>query len=185
VTQAELLRYLVEVLEGLGIPYMVAGSHAAMYYGEPRLTRDVDVVAMLTLDRLPALLQRFPHDQFYVDEEAAREAVGASGQFNIIHPGSGLKIDVYVNPDTPYDQARLARRHKLPLAPGVDAYFARPEDVILYKLLYARDGGTLHLRDVVGIIRVSGPDLDGRYLTEWADRLGVRAVWERARQQAG
>ena len=184
-TQAELLRYLVEVLEGLGTPYMISGSHAAMYYGEPRLTRDVDVVAMLTLDRLPAMLQRFPPDEFYVDAEAAREAVGSWGQFNIIHPGSGLKIDVYVNPDTPYDRARLARRHKLPLAPGVDAYFARPEDVILYKLLYASDGGELHLRDVAGIIRVSGPDLDERYLMEWADRLGVRVAWERARRHAG
>lgn len=184
-TQAELLRYLVEVTEDLGIPYMVGGSHAAMYYGEPRLTRDVDIVAMLTLERLPALLQRFPPDQFYVDADAAREAVDTSGQFNIIHPGSGLKVDVYVNPDTPYDRARLARRHKLPLAPGVDAYFARPEDVILYKLLYARDGGELHLRDVVGIIRVSGPDLDERYLVDWADRLGVRVAWERARRQGG
>jgi hypothetical protein len=49
---------------------------------------------------------------------------------------------VYVNPDTPYDRTRLARRQKLPLAPGVDAYFARAEDVILYKLLYAREGGS-------------------------------------------
>ena len=184
-TQAELLRYLVEVLEGVGVPYMVGGSHAAMYYGEPRLTRDVDIVAMLTLDHLPALLLRFPPDQFCVDAEAAREAVDASGQFNIIHPGSGLKVDVYVNPDTPYDRARLARRHKLPLAPGVDAYFARPEDIILYKLMYAREGGELHLRDVIGIIRISGPELDERYLVGWADRLGVRAIWERARRHAG
>jgi hypothetical protein len=44
VTQAELLRYLVEVFEGLGLQYMVGGSHAAMYYGEPRLTRHVDIV---------------------------------------------------------------------------------------------------------------------------------------------
>ena len=42
-TPAELLRYLVEVLDGLGLPYMVGGSHAAMYYGEPRLTRDVEL----------------------------------------------------------------------------------------------------------------------------------------------
>ena len=49
-TQAELLRYLVEVLDGLGLTYMVGGSHAAMYYGEPRLTRDVDIVVALTLE---------------------------------------------------------------------------------------------------------------------------------------
>ena len=137
---------------------MVGGSHAAMYYGEPRLTRDIDVV--VTLQRQIRPVQYHP-------------------------PGSGLQIDVYVNPDTPYDRVRLARRQKLPLAPGVDAYFARPEDVILYKLLYAREGGEIHLRDVLGIIRVSGPDLDERYVVEWADRLGLRGVWERVRRQAG
>lgn len=184
-TQAELLRYLVEALEDLGAQYMVGGAHAAMYYGEPRLTRDVDVVLALDLERLPALLQRFPPAEYYVDAEAAREAVETSGQFNIIHPGSGLKIDMYVNPDTPYDQTRLGRRQKLPLAPGVDAYFARPEDVILYKLLYAREGGEMHLRDVLGIIRVSGSCLDERYVVEWADRLGLGAAWERVRRQAG
>ena len=183
-TQAELLRYLAETLDALGVAYMIGGSHAAMYYGEPRLTRDIDVVAALTSEHLPALLERFPAEEFYLDAEAAREAVLTSGQFNIIHPGSGLKIDVYVSPDTPYDRARLARRQKLPLSPGVDAYFARPEDVILYKLLYARDGGDLHLRDVLGIIRVSGPELDEAYVVAWADRLGLRALWEQIRRQA-
>jgi hypothetical protein len=184
VTQAELLRYLVETLEDLGLEYMVGGSHAAMYYGEPRLTRDVDVVVRLPRERLPALLQRFPPGEFSVDADAASAAVDASSQFNIIHPDSGQKIDVYVNPDTPYDRARLARRQKLPLRPGVDAYFARPEDVILYKLLYAREGGDLHVRDVLGIIRVSGPDLDERYVAEWGARLGLTETWEQVRRQA-
>jgi len=185
-TQAELLRYLVDVLEALGAEYMIGGSQASMYYGEPRLTRDVDVIVALRSEQLPVLLRRFSPDEFYVDEQTARDAVQTRGQFNIIHPGSGLKIDVYVNPDTPYDRARLARRQRLPLAPGVEAYFARPEDVILYKLLFHRQvESTLHLRDVVGILRVSGPDLDERYLTEWADRLGLGALWEQLRKQAG
>jgi hypothetical protein len=184
-TQAELLRYLVEVLEALRLEYMIGGSQASMYYGEPRLTRDVDVIVALRGEQLAALLDRFPADQFYVDERTAQEAVETAGQFNIIHPGSGLKIDVYVNPDTPYDRARLARRQRLPLLPGVTAYFARPEDVILYKLLYHRQVASgVHLRDVLGILRVSGPDLDARYITEWAERLGLRTLWEQMRKQA-
>ena len=131
-TQAELLRHLVDTLEALATEYMIGGSQAAMYYGEPRLTRDIDVVVALQAEHLPVLLRAFPAEEFYVDEEAARDAVRTSGQFNIIHPGSGLKIDVYVNPDTPYDRARLARRRRLPLLPNVTACFASAEDVILY-----------------------------------------------------
>ena len=70
-------------------PIVEGGSQAAMYYGEPRLTRDVDIVVSLPIDRLPSFLAHFPTDQFYVDAEAAREAVETSGQFNIIHPRLG------------------------------------------------------------------------------------------------
>ncbi|HEU5320092.1 MAG TPA: hypothetical protein VFX28_04770 [Methylomirabilota bacterium] len=166
--------------------YMIGGSQAAMYYGEPRLTRDVDVVVALSVARLPALLARFPPSEFYVDEQTAREAIRTSSQFNIIHPESGLKIDVYVNPETSYDRTRLARRQRLPLLPGVEAYFARPEDVILYKLLYSRQGEVgLHLRDVLGILRVSGTQLDEGYIATWATRLGIAATWDEVRRQAG
>ncbi len=183
--QAELLRYLVEVLEALGAEYMIGGSQASMYYGEPRLTRDVDIVVALRPEDLSAFLGRFPAEEFYVDEQTAREATRTRSQFNIIHPASGLKIDVYVNPETPYDRARLSRRQKLPLLPGVEAYFARPEDIILYKLLYYREGESeLHLRDVLGVLRVSGAELDERYIVEWADHLGLRTIWEQIRRQA-
>ena len=69
--------------------------------------------------------------------------------------------------------------------PGVDAWFARPEDVILYKLLYhQRVESGVHLRDVLGIIRVSGTELDEADIRHWADQLGVRGLWDRVRKQA-
>jgi hypothetical protein len=164
---------------------MIGGSQAAMYYGDPRLTRDIDVVVELRAEHLPGLLREFPQDAYYADEPAAREAIRTGRQFNIIHPTSGIKIDVYVNPDTPYDRARLARRQRLPLLPGVDAWFARPEDVILYKLLYHQQVESgVHLSDVLGIVRVSGPELDEAYIRHWADQLGVRSLWDRVRKQA-
>ena len=185
-TQAELLRYVVEALEDVEIPYMIGGSQAAVYYGEPRFTRDVDVVAGLGPAQIPALLARFPAPDFSVSDEAAREAVETRGQFNIIHPASGLKIDVFVSRDTPYDRLRLERRRRLPLVPGRDAWFARAEDVIPYKLIYYRDGQSdLHLRDVIGILRVSGDEVDSRYITEWAERLGLGSLWDAVLKRAG
>src|SRR2546428_254678 len=89
---------------------MIGGSQAAVYYGEPRFTRDVDVVAGLGPAQIHALLARFLAPDFYVSGEAAREAVETRGQFNIIHPASGLKIDIFVNRDTPYDRLRLEPR---------------------------------------------------------------------------
>ena len=102
-TQAELLRYLVDTLDRLALDYMIVGSHASIYYGEPRFTQDVDVVVALTPPALPSLLARFPAAEFYVSEQAAREALVQRGQFNIIHGASGVTIDVFISKDTEYD----------------------------------------------------------------------------------
>jgi hypothetical protein len=178
VTQGDLLRYVAEALEALGIEYMIAGSQASTYYGEPRFTQDVDIVARLDAARVAALLERFPAPAFYASEEAAREAVETRGQFNVIHPESGLKIDIFVAKDTPYDRLSLQRRHQLPLVPGRYAYFARAEDVILYKMLYYREGGSeVHVRDILGMLKVSGGEIDPRYVAEWATRLGLAEIW--------
>jgi len=178
VTQGDLLRYVAEALEALGIEYMIGGSQASTYYGEPRFTQDIDIVARLDAARVAALLERFPPPAFYASEEAAREAVETRGQFNVIHPESGLKIDIFVAKDTPYDRLSLQRRHQLPLVPGRSAYFARAEDVILYKMLYYREGGSeVHVRDILGMLKVSGGEIDPRYVAEWASRLGLAEIW--------
>ena len=177
-TQGDLLRYVAEALEALGIEYMIGGSQASTYYGEPRFTQDIDIVARLDAARVAALLERFPPPAFYASEEAAREAVETRGQFNVIHPESGLKIDIFVAKDTPYDRLSLQRRHQLPLVPGRSAYFARAEDVILYKILYYREGGSeVHVRDILGMLKVSGGEIDPRYVAEWATRLGLAEIW--------
>jgi hypothetical protein len=36
--QADLLLYLIAALEELGIDYMISGSQASVYYGEPRFS---------------------------------------------------------------------------------------------------------------------------------------------------
>ena len=43
---AELLHRVTASLEALDIPYLVTGSMATIAYGEPRFTRDIDVVVI-------------------------------------------------------------------------------------------------------------------------------------------
>jgi hypothetical protein len=67
----------------------------------------------------------------------------------------------------------------LPLVPGREAYFARPEDIILYKMIYFREGQSdVHVRDILGILRVSGPEIETAYVEEWAGRLGLNGIWD-------
>jgi len=82
----ELLQRIVETLERLDVPYFVTGSVAAMAYGEPRLTNDIDIVAAVEERHVAGLIAAFPPDEFYISEEMIREAIRRRLQFNIIHP---------------------------------------------------------------------------------------------------
>jgi len=48
--QSDLLRFMVSVLEKLGLRYFVTGSTASIFFGEPRFTNDIDIVVDLPLD---------------------------------------------------------------------------------------------------------------------------------------
>jgi hypothetical protein len=178
----ELLQKAVGVFERLGIPYLVTGSVAAMAFGEPRLTNDIDIVAGIEEKHIKDFLTEFPPDEFYISEEIVREAIHSQGQFNIIHPASGIKMDVIIKQDTPFDNSRFGRVHRIYPAESYQANFAAPEDVIIKKMEYYKAGGSeKHLRDIAGILKISGEMVDWDYIAEWAKRLELTEVWDAVR----
>jgi hypothetical protein len=185
----ELLEQVVLTFERLRIPYLITGSIASMAYGEPRLTNDIDVVAAIEPQHIAALVAAFPPPSFFLSDEAICTAITHQTQFNIIHPASGLKVDVMVRKDTPFDRSRFARVRTLRPTERYPAAFASAEDVIIKKMEYYKEGGSdKHLRDITGMMVISGQEIDRAYITEWADRLGLRPIWdmiqERLRKQS-
>ena len=176
--QFDLLRHLISVFESLGIRYFVTGSIASMFYGEPRFTNDIDVVAEVKEYHIPDLLKLFPFDEFYLNEEAIRNAIKQSHQFNIIHPSSGLKIDVIICKKEPFDNSRFERIKRISPIEDTLANFASPEDVIIMKMRYYKEGESeKHLRDITGMLKISGDIIDRKYIESWADKLGIEDIW--------
>jgi hypothetical protein len=174
----ELLETTAAAFERLGIRYFVTGSMASMAYGEQRLTNDVDIVASIRPGHVPALVKAFPAPEYYADEEMIRDAVRDRSLFNILHPSSGLKVDVIVCPDSEFDLNRFSRARRIASSDAASAFFSSPEDVILSKMEFYKEGGSeKHLRDITGILKVKGPEIDRDYISRWADRLGVADVW--------
>ena len=177
--QAELLRYTIGVLEDQGVGYMVVGSFASIAYGEPRLTNDIDIVVRLNAEEANRLCAAFPEPEYYVSIAAARDAVARRGQFNVIHPTSGNKIDFIIARDDDWGRAQLARCIRRPILADLETNIASPEDVILGKLWYYQEGGSeKHLRDIVGMFQVSGSDIDRQYISRWAKQLGLEQPWQ-------
>ena len=177
--QDELLRHVVDILEEQGITYLLVGSLASGVYGEPRLTHDIDVVVELRLDQVARLCDAFPAADYYVSQQAAREAVAGGGQFNVIHPASGNKIDFMIARQDAWGRSQVSRRRREQILPGRPGYAAAPEDVIIGKLWYYQDGGSeKHLRDIAAMLQVSGEEIDREYVNHWAQQLGFVETWQ-------
>lgn len=175
---SELLRVLTSVLDRLAVPYLITGSMATIAYGEPRLTNDIDVVAALRLDQVEEFCRSFPAPDFYCSPAAVREAVERHFQFYILHPASGLKVDVIIPADTEFNRSRLGRGERLHAAADLIVWFVSPEDAILKKLEHYKGGGSdKHLRDIASVLKIRGERLDYAYLATWAEKLGVADLW--------
>jgi hypothetical protein len=160
VLATEFLADLVHRLEGQDVTYALAGSVAAMSYGEPRATLDVDVVVALDASGLVALERLFPFPDFYLSLDAARAAVRSQAQFNVIHPASGMKVDFFVAGDA-IERSQIERRMRRALLPGVSAWCSPPEELIVKKLLYYQQGASdKHLRDIASMLRISPEEID-------------------------
>ena len=177
--QHELLKFVCLLLDRLNVAYMVTGSQATIAYGEPRFTNDIDIVVDLTPANVGQFCDGFPDDDFYLSRPAAIDAVDRRGMFNVIHPSSGLKIDVIIPAATPYDRQRLARAQRVRVTEDFDALFTTPEDIILKKLDWHRMcGGDRHLRDIAGILKIRRDRLDFAYLAEHAKLMGLVDIWQ-------
>lgn len=177
--QSELMSLIIKAFESLKIPYMITGSQASAYYGEPRFTRDIDIVTELKEEHVDDFSGVFQGNEFYCDKDMIKAEIKRRGQFNIIHSASGLKIDIILTKATPFSKTEFSRRKMGPVSPEQEAYFASPEDVIIKKMDFYREGGSeKHLRDITGILKISSDIIDIDYITKWADSLSLRDIWD-------
>jgi hypothetical protein len=182
---SDLLRHTVAALEKLGTRYFVTGSTASIFFGEPRLTNDLDIVVDLREGDVERFCADFPQPEFYLSEEAVRRAITQKGIFNILHPASGLKVDVIVPADTMFNRSRFARVQRLRAEADLQVSFTSAEDLIVKKMDFFREGGSeKHLRDIAGILKISGESLDYDYIESWAENLGLETIWRTILRQA-
>jgi hypothetical protein len=174
------LAAIVSELARQGIPHMLAGSLASTYHGDPRATQDIDLVIDPSFEALESLVRELDRERFYVSPEAALEAWKVRGQFNVVLLDSGWKADLILRKDRPFSRSEFGRRRMARIA-GVELPVATAEDTIVAKLEWARAGESeRQIRDVVGILEVSGERLDRAYIEGWVGELGLEALWARA-----
>ena len=149
--EPDLIELFVRPLDRIQIRYLVSGSVAAMLYGEPRVTHDIDFVVHLSPRDCDRLADAYPNLEFYVPPAeviAAELTRPGKGHFNIIHSHSGLKADFYPATRDELDgwAFRNVRQYTFE---KTFIRLAPPEYVIVRKLEFFREGASeKHLRDI-------------------------------------
>lgn len=155
-----LLGRIAAALERGGIPYMVIGGYAAILYGEPRLTRDIDITVGLGPDRLAELL-RVVHDAGLRPEQGAEALARTSYVLPCADPATQIPVDFILSVSA-YEQEAL-RRTRAVVVHDVPVRFASVEDVLVHKIVAGRPRDIEDARAILA----KGPPLDRSYLMGW------------------
>jgi hypothetical protein len=180
---------VAEILNTLGIPYLIGGSVASTLMGEMRATEDVDIVADLKIEKVVLLLQSL-QPRFYVSEDAVRDAIRYKRSFNLIDNESLGKVDIFILKDNAFPQIEFQRRRSQLVRQNPDRMLVlpTPEDIILQKLTWYRmtkNESQRQWRDVLGVLKLQGDRLDFEYLQKWALELELSDLLETACTESG
>jgi hypothetical protein len=161
---------------------MISGSVAAIFYGEPRMTNDVDIIVLLKDADLPRLAATFPLEEFYCPPQDVMQmeiARSQRGHFNIIHHDTGFKADIYPCSDSLHRWG-LAQAQTLDFD-GDAITLAPPEYVIIRKLQFYREGGSQkHLRDINRMVATLGDEWETKTLLALIESHGLQTEWHQA-----
>ena len=176
--ELEVLKIVTHRLNKAEIPYMVSGSIAANYYTIPRMTRDIDIVIELKEDNIDKFVALF-EDDFYINREMIANEVSRKGMFNLIYNRYVIKIDFIIKKNSAYQNVEFSNRKQV-LIDQCPMWMVSAEDLVISKLLWAKDSHSeMQLRDVRNLIETT-EDLDAQYMDYWFEQLGLKELYKEA-----
>ncbi|MFO7943451.1 MAG: hypothetical protein R6U51_04030 [Anaerolineales bacterium] len=180
----DFVHLVLEALGEGGVPYLIGGAVAAWAWGEPRATRDLDLVVRIPEEAVEQLSREFQKRDMQLPPDiilARLEDDRGDVPLNVVHAATGYKADLYlVRDEDSFRAEAFQRRIQVDLGPELgDVYLHTPEDLILNKLMYyGMSQQSKHLRDITAIVKTLGDDLDVEYLRLWVDEMGLQILWK-------
>lgn len=166
----DLLQRVCKLLDQNNIPYMISGSIAMNIYTIPRMTRDIDIVVELSLDRVDEFTDLFPNS--YFNKDAIKDEIKRKGIFNIIDHYTGFKIDFIIRKDTEYFRLAFGRRQRI-IELDTELSVISLEDLIIAKIIWIQQyQSEKQILDIENLLL--NPDKDMNYITKWCNNLNLK-----------
>ena len=161
-----LLEKIGQTFDEAGLPYMIIGGQAVLIYGEPRLTRDIDVTLGATLDKLHQVLEliaQIPLRPLVEPETFTKQTMVLPCQ----DPETGIRVDLTFSFSL-YEQKALQRVRRFKVG-ETEVRFIAPEDLIIHKVVAGRPRD---LEDVKSVL-LKNPEVNQPYIRQWLDDLSI------------
>ncbi|MGD2150211.1 MAG: nucleotidyl transferase AbiEii/AbiGii toxin family protein [Desulfobacterales bacterium] len=148
-------------LDKYNLPYMIIGGQAVLLYGEPRLTRDIDITLGVNIDYLDRLLSAVRELSLKPLPQDIESFVGETMVLPTLDEHTGIRVD-FIFSYTPFETNAI-KRSKTVMILGQNVAFAAPEDLIIHKIFAGRPRDFEDVR----VILIKNPDLDISYIRKW------------------
>ena len=178
---------LHQIFESINIDYYVNRGVASSIHGEPRSTRDLDLVIEVKPNQIDLLVKTLEASGYYCPAGAVEDLhCGLGNMLNITHTETIANADIYIKDNSPYSISQMNRKILIDVEEIPVFWIASAEDIILQKLRWGKGSKSeKQWRDVLGIIKLQSKNLDYGYLTEWAENLDLVADLSEVLTQAG
>ena len=178
--ELDVLKDVAGKLNKASINYFISGSVAMSFYAQPRMTRDIDIVVVLTRRDVSQFVDLFK-DEYYIDPDTVDEEVKRGGMFNVINNQSIVKIDFILKKESEFSEEQFKNVHPMDIE-GIKIQVISPENLVLSKLLWAKDSlSETQLRDVRNIIENVKP-LNIAHIERWVKKLGLVNIYSKVKK---
>jgi len=181
----QVIKEIVSFLQEQEVPYAVIGGLAVQYWGEPRFTRNVDILVMVREEKwedfLNSALKRF--------SLRIPDGVGFAHQHRVLllKASDGTPIDISLGIPG-YEEEVLRRAVRVSLEGFIPVNLVSAEDLIIHKCVAGR---ARDVEDVESILIRQKLALHFRYIRKWLkafepliDTHSVTSIFEEAVKRA-
>ena len=156
-----LLKKIASQLKKASIPYMVIGGQAVLVYGEPRLTRDIDITLGIGVEELSKVKNILRAMGLKILVKKDEEFVAKTMVLPAMDGESGIRIDFTFSYSL-YERQAIERAREIKLG-RTSVRFASLEDLVIHKVIAGR---ARDLEDVRSVL-LKNPKHDSHYIKKW------------------
>lgn len=156
-----LLRRTATELNRRHIPYMIIGGQAVLLYGEPRLTKSVDITLGIGINGLGRVITAAKRLKLKILVSGAEEFVSETMVLPTIDEKSASRVD-FIFSSSAYERTAIKRAVSVRIG-KTPVRFASLEDLVIHKII---SGRARDFEDIKSVL-LKNPRHNVRYISTW------------------